>query len=190
MTNMVDDVLLETIRKHRLWRASGHSSGERAEFIGRNLAGVDLEGVDLAGADLRGSNLSHANLCGIRLTGSDMRGCTLSQANLEGAGLGGCDLRWANLSGAYVGGADLRGANLLHANLRGCIDLNKAIIHQPAALYGAFVDEETQGERERGNVTENTEMIESRLAEIARRLAGIEQRLRVLAPHLTDLGSQ
>ncbi|MDJ0735400.1 MAG: pentapeptide repeat-containing protein [Nostocaceae cyanobacterium] len=65
--------------------------GQKVDFSGANLAGVDLSRFYLRSAKLSGSNLSAANLSKTKLEGADLRGANLSHANLWEALTSGTD---------------------------------------------------------------------------------------------------
>lgn len=136
----------EALEKHKKWLIDCQN-GERANFNGINLMGVDLSGanftkvimcmVDLRAAILskailiraflKEANLSGADLRGANLSEADLRGANLRGANLEGADLRCADLSGADLSGANLGKTNLRWANLSEANLSGAENLLSAI---------------------------------------------------------------
>ena len=121
----------EALEKHKRW-LKNCPNGERANFNGMNLMGVDLSKavlneaiicmVDLSAAILKQTIFTEAFLKGTNFSGADLKGATLRRADLRGAKLRGADLRGADLRKAdlreaNVEGADFEGASLEGANL-------------------------------------------------------------------------
>jgi hypothetical protein len=113
----------EALEKHKKW-LKNCPNGERANFNGLNLMGVDLSRADLSKAiicmvDLSASILKQTIFTEAFLKETDFSGADLKGANLRGADLRGANFRRADLRGAYFEGADLRGADLREANVEG-----------------------------------------------------------------------
>jgi uncharacterized protein YjbI with pentapeptide repeats len=90
------------LKLHEKWVESGGKEGQRADFTGQSLAGLDL-----SGRCLDTICFAHANLKGIVLRGAVLAACDFSEANLRQADLSRCDLRGANLKGAILDDARL-----------------------------------------------------------------------------------
>lgn len=118
--------------QHTDWLASKGGSGQRANFEGMDLGGIDLSRTVLANAGFRRADLSDSLLAESRLDGADLRHATMGAADMAGANLGvaqmrHADLRLANLEGAILRGADLSGARLGGARLAGA-DFKGAVL--------------------------------------------------------------
>jgi uncharacterized protein YjbI with pentapeptide repeats len=98
---------------HRAWVDSGGADGQRADFAGRNLRGIDLSGLMLATVSFAGSDLSGATLTKAVLAAADLSGATIQYADLSGA-----DIRGANFSGAQVQFSSFHGADATPLALR------------------------------------------------------------------------
>lgn len=104
------EVECQQLAAHAVWLRRP-SQGERLDWCGADLRGVDLRCAVLRDAELIGADLTGANLVG----------ADLAWANLMGADLRKADLRRADLQGAFLRSADLRGADLRSAELGGAI---------------------------------------------------------------------
>jgi hypothetical protein len=136
--------LAKRLEAHREWLTSGGIQGERADFSGESLKGMDLAGAVLMDANFEKSNLDGADLRGANLAIANLRQATLRSANLQGANLqnadlSGATLHRADLRAAVLQNANLAQASLIHANLEGA-DLRQADL-QGASLSGADLSE-------------------------------------------------
>ena len=63
----------EIIKSHRLWLNSSSKNGQRANFSGTSLKGVDFAGNDLSGANFKNSTLRDVNFQGANLSNAIFR---------------------------------------------------------------------------------------------------------------------
>ena len=118
----------EILKKHREWLDSNGESGDRADFSGARLDGVDLTDVCLQDAWLNKATLKNSDLLL-----ANLEKASLMQANLQGANLLGAKLREADLQGATLENAtglqaeQLAGANLFGAKLPADVKVSEAL---------------------------------------------------------------
>lgn len=93
-------------------------SGEKKDWSGRNLSGLDLNGSELEEHIFAGTVFEKTILCIANLKKANLEGAILKEANLECANLNWANLHKARLIMAKIQGADLYGAKLIEANLQ------------------------------------------------------------------------
>lgn len=100
--------LAAVLNAHMEWVCSAGENGDRADFTGASLQGLDMSGVCLYGAVLRGTDFFRTVLCHADLRKADMAGANLRETCLEHAQLCGAlnvphiPLRVPD-SGAFIG---------------------------------------------------------------------------------------
>lgn len=112
-----------TLRAHEQF-LSRASTGKRASFASRNLAGADLSNrnlseIDFTGAVLYGASLKFAVLERANLFCTDMRNVDARYANFGNADMRGATLTNSNLSFAKLDRADLRVGRLAQVGADG-----------------------------------------------------------------------
>ena len=103
----MDGRMKETIRGHMRWLSANGAEGERADFSGMDLTGIDLRCADLSVAIFKGCDLSNVNMSGGFFTMADFSGAKMTGIRMNDADLRGASFRKANVQKGNFANANL-----------------------------------------------------------------------------------
>lgn len=114
---MTKEQLNGVLEKHKKW-LNHEPDGERANFQGKFLEGVNFQRAKLQQANFRGADLRGANFFKADLREANFQGANLCKTNFQQANLWEANFQRANLYGASLWEADLWEANFQDANFQ------------------------------------------------------------------------
>src|SRR3546814_134659 len=166
------------LRLHSVWIASNGRQGMRAEFVGRDLRGLnfsscDVRGVTFEDSDLTGTAFVRSELFLTSFRRANLEGADFSLARLAGTNFSECRLGGASFVGARVEGAEIldpagkRTGKSLPARFRNA-DLREANFVGAILDGGPHADHTFQGARVRAGTGSRSEELTSELQSLMR----------------------
>jgi len=118
---------------HTLW-AHGQPGGERADFSGQELSGLDFTGMRFARVSFAGAALDTCWLNNADFSQCDFTGASLRDVSASAGVFGGANFSRAALDACDFTSADMDGADFSQAQLRACAGLEGQSSGQTMAI--------------------------------------------------------
>ena len=106
----------DALRQHSVWIASNGAVGQRADFKGRNLDGLNFSSCDVRGGFLRRLLSSERSVCPLELFLTSFNGADLARRDMSFSRVHGTGFREANLTEVLLIGAKIAEAKIIGAD--------------------------------------------------------------------------
>lgn len=107
MTQKELDIILD---QHELWLDSFYSKGQKADFTGQDVSGLDFSNRNLFLAKFKNGNCAGANFTKAYCVNAYFKGSNCKAANFEGSNCKGVNFKGSNCKGVNFKGGDFWGA--------------------------------------------------------------------------------